>query len=377
MADQFPHAARAALLASPDGEFSLEPIHLCDPRENEIRVRMEACGVCHTDAICKHVVPTPSILGHEGVGIVTELGPGVTGLAFGDRVVLAYPFCGTCAACRRNEPYHCKHNAVLSFSGRRLDGSTPACGEMGEINAAFFQQSAFSTEVIVPANIAVCVDKDIPAEILAAFPCGISTGAGAVLNSLSVGKGDAILIFGTGAVGLAAVMAAKLAGADPIIAVDINIERLSLALRLGATHTFNGSDPSPSLKEKIFEIMPDGAPHILDTSAARPVWSVALECVSPGGTFGFVSVPEPMEKYSIKPLSLMFRAASMKAIIQGNAVSAEFIPCLINWYREGKLPVDKLVKTYPLSAINQAFADSKDGTVIKPVILFDKEQSTT
>ncbi len=357
---------RAAVLPSPDGLFEVEDISLNNPNEHEILVEIEACGVCHTDAICKHIVPTPSVLGHEGVGIVKAIGKSVTSLKVGDRVLLCYPFCGICYFCKNEEPYNCIHNAHLSFSGSRLDDSKTIEKDGVFISSAFFQQSSFANHAIAPALSAVKVPHDIPANILAALPCGIATGAGAILNTFKMQQSHQLLIFGAGAVGLSAVAAASQRRVKNIVAIDLNEERLEKAKSFGATSTFLAN--SIDLTAQLEKITPNGFSHILDTSSSSSAWQQSLSLLSPGGKFGFVSVPQPFDEFTIKPIELMFKGSSITAIVQGSANSQEFIPKLIDWWRDGKLPVEKIIGDFAFDKINEAFQASHSGEVVKPIL---------
>lgn len=360
------YGAYAAVLASPTGLFEIMPVQLSDPQADEIMVEIEACGICHTDSVCKHMVPVPSVLGHEGVGRVKKTGKAVRDLKVGDRVILCYPFCGVCHHCVGGAPFNCVHNAELSFSGKRLDGRSPVLLNGQEISGAFFQQSSFSTLAVVPARAAVRVETNIPIEILAALPCGVSTGAGAMLYSLAARPGSKVLVFGAGAVGLSAAIAARICGAMKVVVVDRLQHRVSLAAELGATHTLVADHDN--LERELRHIEPAGFDIVLDTSSAASAWRAAFAALASGGRFGFVSVPQPFDEYTVKPIELMFKGASMHAVVQGGAVSRALIPLLIEYWRQGRLPLERLVRGYSFSAINQAFLDASAGDAIKPVL---------
>lgn len=359
----------AAVLDRPDAGFALGEIMLDSLRPDEIRVKIEACGVCHTDAVCRHFIPTPSVLGHEGVGIIEEVGANVRDLEPGQRVVLCYPFCGGCEACLKDEPFFCTHNAALSFSGRRLDGSPTAWRNGEALSAAFFQQSSFAHHAIAPARSAVLAPEDLDPAILAALPCGVSTGVGSMINAFALKPADRILIFGAGAVGLSAVLGAKIAGAAEIVICDLNQHRLALAAEFGATQTIRADDPDAS--EMLKSIAPTGFGYVFDTSSAHNAWTMAMENLASGGLFGFVAVPQPMDEYSFRPIELMYRAGRMQAVIQGSSVSRTLLPKLLQWRREGRLPVDRMIETFKFKSINEAFEASVRGQVVKPVLLMD------
>ena len=361
-----PTSTTAAVLKAPDARFSLERVQLSEPYPDEILVRIEACGVCHTDSVCRHIVPMPGVLGHEGVGIIEELGTNVRDLCRGDRVVLCYPFCGACDACSRQQPYYCEQNASLSFSGRRLDKTTPISMDGEPISGAFFQQSSFAERAICTARSAVRIDSDVPSEVLAALPCGIATGVGSLVNALSVTDEGRVLIFGAGPVGLGAVMGAAIAGASEIVVADVNTARLQIARELGATEVIRSDDPDTAMM--LSALAPTGFPVVYDTSSAAAAWELALEHVSAGGVFAFVAVPAPMDAFTIKPIRLMYRAAQLRAIIQGASSSHALIPQLLAWRAEGRLPVDRLIRTFAFEQINEAFAASTGGDAVKAIL---------
>ena len=361
--------ATAAVLRESRGEFVLEAVELEAPRDDEILVRLEATGICHTDVELKRMVPTPSVLGHEGAGFVERVGTGVDCLEPGDRIVIGYAWCGGCAECRDGHRYRCEHCFPLSFSGSRLDGSSPVSQHGEKIRAAVFQQSSFATHVIAPARSAVKVDRDLPPEVAASLTCAVFTGAGTAVNFFGLREGDDLVVFGVGVVGLSAIMAAAILGAGPIIAVDLNADRLELARDLGATHSIDAS--ADDIQTCLREVLPAGAKHILDTSAAAPAWDQAVDALGMGGTFGFVSTPQPWDEYGLKMAPLMGKAASVTAIIQGSSDPKRLTPQLIDWYRAGQFPIDRLIGTYPFADINRAFADMAAGAVVKPVLLMD------
>jgi aryl-alcohol dehydrogenase len=234
----------AAVLRAADAPYAVEQVQLDAPGPGEVLVKIAGAGMCHTDLLGRtDLIGKPVILGHEGSGTIEAIGPGVTGLATGDHVVLSFDSCGGCANCRAAHPAYCAEFFPRNLTGLAMDGSTPAVGEDGKpIAARWFAQSSFASHAIATARNVVRVEPDLPLELLGPLGCGIQTGAGSVLIALGVTAGSSIAVFGTGGVGLAAVMAAAVAGAATIIAVDLHPSRLDLAAELGATHTINGAD---------------------------------------------------------------------------------------------------------------------------------------
>ena len=365
-----PYPATAAIVREPGGPFTLESIDLDELQPHEVLVRIAACGICHTDLKFQSRLDLPGVFGHEGTGTVEAVGESVTVVAPGDRVVLSYPWCGSCPSCEQGEPYRCVNIPALKFGGQRMDGSRPVRMNGTKVTSAFFQQSSFATYSVVFENAVVPVVTDQPPEMLAALPCGVQTGAGAVLNTFEVGADESIVIFGVGAVGLSAVMAGKLVGAGSIIAVDMVASRLELACELGATDAFNAADKE--LLKKIAEICPNGAHYALDCSATEIGLKNSLDVIGQGGKVGIFSAPPGRENtFPFTTRVLFEKVASLHSIVQGFSVPREFIPKLVRYYEEGRFPYDRLVSTYPFTEINQAIADVKSGTAIKPVLLME------
>jgi aryl-alcohol dehydrogenase len=342
-------------------------VELADLRPGEVYVKIEASGLCHTDLNMQHFLPMPAIVGHEGAGVVAEIGPGVTYAKPGDRVIISWPACGVCENCLSGKRYICDVEFPLLFGGCRLDGSKTVTLNGQEISACYFQQSSFSTYALVPESSLVKVDDpDVPFEILAALPCGAMTGAGSVLNELKVGPQDDLLCFGVGGVGQAAIMAAHMAGAYPIIAVARNPKRLQLAMELGATHTVNVK--TDDAVAKIMEIAPHGIHKAFDSSGAVSSWVTAAAVLRMGGEFAVVAAPEA-ETLGGGPHALLSKAIRVQFIMAGSAVPRVFLPKMIEWYKQGRFPVDRLVTTFDFADINAAVHATEAGEAIKPVLL--------
>lgn len=358
----------AAVVHEPHGGFIFETVVLDDLRCDEVLVHNQASGVCHTDVVAQDIMKLPAVLGHEGAGIVAAVGSSVRKFKKGDRVIVSYPSCGTCDHCAEGHPYFCDQHMPLAFGGSRLDRSATIRNDGKFISGAFFQQSSFATHLIASEhNIVKANIIDGPIELLAAIPCGVQTGAGAILNTFRVGAQQSLAVFGAGTVGLSAIMAGRLAGAWPLIAIDVNEERLNLALELGATHVLNAKHED--IAARIKEIVPHGVHFSLETSANEQALNDAITALSTGGWCGMVIAPHFGKKYAFSPTEVFKRAANLCGIIQGSAVPATFLPKLIELNRQGRLPYDRLVKTYRFEDINTAFADAHAGRTIKPVLL--------
>lgn len=364
---------RAAIAREPGQPLQFESASLEAPRDNEVLVRMVATGVCHTDMVVRDQqfkTPLPMILGHEGAGIVEQIGRNVTTVAVGDHVVMTYMYCGLCAPCATGHPAHCANMGPLNFGGGRMDGSSSACcHDGGELHDHFFGQSSFATHAIASELNVVKVPKEVELELLGPLGCGIQTGAGAVLNAMKVHAGSSFAAFGTGAVGLAAIMAARVAGATKIIAVDVNPARLQLALELGATHTVNSRETDPVAA--IRELTGGGADFTLECSGRAAVLRQAIDSVGLLGTCGIVGATPEGTEASFNVNDVMIPGRRIMGIVQGDVVSRTFIPELIELYRQGRFPFDRLVRFYPFDQVNQAMADSEAGVTIKPILRFE------
>lgn len=377
MCQDHPHSGyrqtiRAAVLREARQPLGFESATLEPPRYNEVMVRMVATGVCHTDMVVRDQLYTtgmPMILGHEGAGIVVQIGSGVTTVAVGDHVVLTYMYCGLCTSCATGHPAHCENMGALNFAGGRLDGSSSALSQDGrQLHDHFFGQSSFATYAIASELNVVKVSKDVPLELLGPLGCGIQTGAGAVLNAMRVHAGSSFAAFGAGAVGLAAVMAARIAGATTIVAVDVNPARLDLALELGATHVVNSKtiDPVAEIRR-----LTGGADFSLECSGRSEVLRQAIDSVGTLGTCGIVGATREGTEVAFNVNDVMIPGRRIMGIVQGDVVSRTFIPHLVELYRQGRFPFDKLVKFYSFEDLNQAMADSENGVTIKPIVRFE------
>lgn len=362
--------ATAAVIYAPREEFIFEKVELDDLQSEEILVRNEASGICHTDFVAQELMKLPAVVGHEGVGIVEAVGSQVSHVKPGDRVIMSYPSCGNCRGCRENKPYYCTHHISLGFNGTRIDGSQSIKLNRNPISSSFFQQSSFATHSIAVSRNVVPVDTSHSAKMLAAIPCGIQTGAGSILNTFRVAAKESLVVFGAGAVGLSAIMAGKLVEASPLIAVDIVQERLELALELGATHALNAKEGE--IAQRIKEISPQGVHYSLETSGNEQALNDAIACLSTGGECGMVIAPHFGKKYLFSPTEIFRRAANLRGIIQGSSIPRTFLPTLLRLNREGRFPYERLISVYEFENINQAVADTKAGRAIKPVLEMPK-----
>jgi aryl-alcohol dehydrogenase len=355
------------------GKYEIENVEIAEPKANEVRVRLVATGICHTDeAVMQQFLPVsfPIIAGHEGVGVIESVGPGVTDLAPGDRVIMTFPSCGVCDSCKESHPYACDDNFTLFFGGNYADGTKRITGETGEGIGVMFGQGSFATYTIANQRNVIKVDVDSDDELreLCSLGCGIQTGAGAVLNRMAPRPGAAIAVFGMGAVGLGAVMAAKIAGCSTIIAVHGRRGK-DLAIEFGATHTINGREGDVAAQIK--EITGGkGVSCALECAGSPEMVSVMLDSMGKEGTAVLVSVTADAElPIKLEP-QIMNPSLTLTGAVEGCSNPKTFIPELVKFYREGRLPVQKLNKFYKFEEINEAFKDIHEGKVVKPILVF-------
>jgi aryl-alcohol dehydrogenase len=364
----------AAVAREHNHPLTIETLTLDEIRPNEARVRLVAAGVCHTDAIVRRgafPTPLPAVLGHEGAGVVEQVGSGVRTIKRGDHVILSAAYCTYCVQCRSGNGAYCENLLAEDFGGRRTsDGTTSLRDAAGaEISSHFFGQSSFATCANVVESSLVPVAKDVPLDVVAFLGCGVQTGAGSILNDLRPPAGSSVAVSGAGAVGLAALMAAGVVGATTIIAIDLHDSRLELARELGATHVINART-SDMLEELMRITAGRGVNYILDTTAQPQVLGNLAKALSIRGTLALVGAAPFGTEASFEIGASLARGWTFKTIIQGSSVPQQFIPRLISLWQQGRFPVEKIARNYALDDINKAFDDSASGAVVKPVIVF-------
>ena len=350
---------QAAVLRRRGVPLKIESLEMEGPRNDEVLVRIVATGICHTDiGICDSWddADRPVVPGHEGSGIAERVGKAVKGVKRGDHVVLSYQSCGRCRSCVSGHPTACRFFYEANFGFQRLDGSN-ALHRSG-VSGHFFGQSSFATHALTTERNIVKVSKKLPLDLLSPLGCGLQTGAGTVMNSLNVRAGSSIAVFGTGAVGLAAVMAARIVGAKPIIGVDVVPARLHLAMELGATHAINNRHQD--VASRIADITGGGVDYVMEMTGDETLHQLAVEVLNPHGTAAYLTGADVPDRIP--------RGRKALSIIQGDAIPQLFIPRLISLYQSGLFPYDRLVKFYDFHQINQDIADSRRGLTIKPIV---------
>jgi aryl-alcohol dehydrogenase len=367
--------ASAAVVETTDAPFALQEIEVEDPRRDEVLVRVVATGMCHTDLAAQSgniPFPLAGVLGHEGAGVVEAVGDGVTYVRPGDHVVMSFTFDGECRQCRTGHPVYCDSWATLNLTGgSRLDGSATLHRDGAPLHGHFFGQSSFSTLALADERSVVKVPDEAPLELLGPLACGIQTGAQSVLNVLRPEPGETLVIFGAGGVGLAALLAAvHLTGACVYVA-DVNVERLELAKRLGATEVINSREVDPV--EAVRDLTGGrGVDHALEASGIPAVLRQAIDGLAPLGTCGIVGAPPPTADASFNVLGAIVKGVRIVGINQGDAIPRESIPGLAELHRQGRFPFDELTRTFRFDEIEQAVAAMRDGSVVKPVLVMPK-----
>jgi aryl-alcohol dehydrogenase len=360
---------KAAVVFETGGDFRIEQLEISEPNDDEVLVRIVGVGICHTDLGARDghlpIPPPPSVFGHEGAGVVEKVGARVTKVKPGDHVVLAWDYCGACAACKAGKVLYCLNFFLHNFHGARPDGTATLRKGDQVIHGSFFCQSSFADFALANERNVVKVQEDIPLEVLAPVGCGVMTGAGAVMNSLQPRPGASIAVFGVGPVGMSAVLAAMVCGCTTIIAVDINSDRLKTAKELGATHTVNASEVDPV--EAILDITGGGAQFSLECVGNPKVLRQAVDVLPRLGICGLLGVVPPGTEVGLD-MDLIMNGRTVKGILGGDAIPDLFIPKLIELYSQGRLPFDRLITFYPFDEINRAVEDMEKGLVVKPVL---------
>ncbi len=360
---------KAAVTYEAGSDFVIETVQMENPGDYEVLVKIKTTGICHTDLSARNQYipyPLPGVLGHEGAGIVEKIGPKVSKVKPGDHVALAWLSCGVCEACKSGRDPYCSDFLRLNFGGVRTDGSTYLSKNGKTIHGNFFGQSSFASHALALEKNVVKVPNDVPLEIMGPLGCGVMTGAGAVMNALKPSPGDSIAVFGTGTVGMSAIMAAKVMGCTTIIAVDIKPGRLELAKEFGATHTVNPAETDPV--QEIIRITDGGPNFSLECIGNPAVFRQTTDVLPLLGVAGLVGVVAPGTEVNLN-MDLIMNGRTVKGIIEGDAVPDLFIPRLIELNRQGNFPYDKLIKFYPFEEINKAVEDMEKGLVIKPVLV--------
>jgi len=363
----------AAVTTGPSKPFEVRAVTLEDPRPDEILVRIVGVGVCHTDLVFRDsgLIGSPAVLGHEGSGIVERTGKDVRKVAPGDRVAITFRSCGQCRRCKDGDPAYCATMPYLNYIGARPDGSKAISLDGQAIGSNFFGQSSFATYALAYERNVVKVPDDIPLHLVGPLGCGVQTGAGAIIRSLACPAGASLLITGGGPVGLSAVMAAKIQACATVIVAEPHAARRKLAMELGATHVIDPTSAGESLSKQVRHIVPEGVDYAFDTTGVPAVQSEVLAALTTMGVFGIVGVSPPGASMPGQVNDVVARGITLKGIIEGDSDPDVFLPELMEHYRRGRLPFDRMITTYPFGQINEAVAAQHRGECIKVVLLMD------
>ncbi|WP_372727162.1 NAD(P)-dependent alcohol dehydrogenase [Nocardioides sp.] len=360
-----------AVVDQQGAEFTFEEVELDAPRADEVLVRIVATGLCHTDISLRDVLPAemfPRVFGHEGAGVVEEVGSEVSGISVGDHVVLSLRSCRSCSRCERGEVGYCENSMLLNYMGMRMDGSTTHTRDQGPLYGSFFGQSSFARHALATADNVVVVDPDLDLTRVGPYGCGFQTGAGAVLNVLRPGPGDSLAVYGVGAVGLAAIAAAVGAGVETVVAVDLAPGRLEVAASYGAL-TVNPADLGDvSLVDTVKELTGGGASGAIDTTAVPAVIKQAAQALGPRGELVILGLGA--EEFSLDAIDLMQNGKVVRGSVEGDSDPLEMVPRLLGLSAAGQFDVDRLVAPYAFSEINTAMHDLLEGRVVKPVLVW-------
>lgn len=363
----------AAVTERHGAAFTTTDVDIDDPRTGEVRVQLVACGVCHTDAVARDgdlPFPLPGVLGHEGVGWVESVGEGVTSVRAGDAVLLGWPWCGACRHCLAGQPRFCLLLGPLLVGGGRDDGSTALRRTDGQpLYSHFFGQSSFAQHALVAERSLVPVETAADLPSVGVLACGVATGAGAVLNTLKLQPGSSLVVFGAGAVGLAAIMAARLTPATTIIAVEPNAARRGLADKYGATDVVDPTEVK-DVVAAIQEICRGPADASLDCTGIGPVIRQAIDSVGMLGTCVLIGAAPAGAEFSADHLSTLW-GKRIVGTLGGESQSSRLVPALLQLHDQGRFPFTDLIEYFSLDRLNEAVAASQSGEVVKPVLLME------
>jgi S-(hydroxymethyl)glutathione dehydrogenase / alcohol dehydrogenase len=363
---------RAAVFTAPGSRAEVVDVELDAPRAGEVEVQIAAAGVCHSDL---HVirgewaVPTPLVLGHEGAGVVTALGDGVTGLAIGDHVVLSWvPQCGDCRQCRLARPWQCEVAFGVVAAGGVLFDGTSRFHQHDRVIHHYLGVSSFAERVVVPVSGAVRVRSDAPLDVIAIVGCAVATGVGAVRNTAAVERGATVAVIGCGGVGLSCIQGARLAGASRIVAVDVNPAKLDVARRLGATDIVNAANGDPV--ETLRSVVSIGLDYVFDAIGKIETTEQAIRAIGLGGAAVIVGLPPTGARAAFEPLMLAEANQRILGSNYGSVDPQRDIPLLVDLYMDGQLDLDSLISgRRPLAEAAEALDDLEAGRTLRTLLI--------
>ncbi len=351
-------------------ELDLEP-----PRAGEVLVRLHASGVCHSDLNAidgTAATPCPAVLGHEGAGVVEAVGPGVDGVGPGDHVVLSWlPACGECSECRRDLRHLCRSAWAAMATGGLLDG-TPRLSRGGEPVFHYSFLSSFAERTVVPATCCVPIAPEVPFDVAALVGCAVTTGTGAVWRTAGVRPGERVCVIGCGGVGMSAILGAVAVGAAPIVAVDIDEDKLELALSLGATDAVLWAGGAEATAERIVSASGGGVDYAIEATGRTDAGLAAFLSTRPRGAAVLIGIPRGDAVLAL-PAQLIPRSERrVLGSLYGSARPERDFPALLDLYMRGRLPLDRLIsRRVPLEGVEQACEDLRSATALRTVLELD------
>ena len=367
---------KAAVAHAAGQPLTIEEIDLEGPKAGEVLIEIKATGVCHTDAYTLSGADPeglfPSVLGHEGAGVVVDVGPGVTSLAKGDHVIPLYvPECRQCSYCTSGKTNLCQAIRATQGQGLMPDGSSRFTAEGGKTLFHYMGTSTFAQYTVVPEIAVAKVRQDAPFDKICYIGCGVTTGIGAVINTAKVAPGDNVVVFGLGGIGLNVIQGARLSGANMIVGVDTNPGKAELATKFGMTHFVNPTEVKGDLVPYLVDLTGGGADYSFECVGSTKVMRQALECCHKGwGTSVIIGVAGSGEEIATRPFQLV-TGRVWKGTAFGGAKGRSDVPKIVDWYMNGKIEIDPLIThTMPLEKINEAFDLMHHGESIRSVVVF-------
>lgn len=359
---------KAAVCYAYDQPLVIEEIDIDPPKSGEVKVRVVACAICHSDV---HQIrgdwsaPLPLVAGHEAAGVVEEVGPGVTRVQVGDHVVMSLlRSCGHCYYCAKGDTHLCEGTFALQTETRLHN-------KKGEPIIQSIKTAAFAEYAVVDQSQLVPIPKEIPLDSASLLACGVITGLGAVVNTAKVGVGETVAVIGVGGVGLNAIQGAALSGAHPIIALDLLENKLQAALDFGATHTVNvagGNDPAAAVKALTGG---RGVDYAFVTVGSPIAVAQAITLIRRGGTMVLVGIPDDKATHPLLLAHTVWQERRILGSSMGSTRLSVQVPQLIELYQDGRLKLDELIsRRYPLEEINEAIAAMERGEALRNVIVF-------
>ncbi|MDM0039793.1 zinc-dependent alcohol dehydrogenase family protein [Variovorax sp. J22G21] len=353
--------------------LSIETVDLAPPGPGEVLIKVSAAGLCHSDLSVingDRPRPMPMALGHEAAGVVESLGDGVTDLKAGDHVVVVFvPSCGHCAPCAEGRPALCEPGAAANGAGTLLSGAR-RISQVGQTLNHHLGCSVFAEYATVSRHSLVKIDSSVPLDEAALFGCAVLTGVGAVVNTAKVPLGASVAVVGLGGVGLAALIGAQAAGARQIIAIDLSDDKLAQARALGATHTVNAGQPDAL--EQVRQFSAGGVEYAFEFAGSIPALDLAYRITRRGGTTVTAGLPPSNATFPLAAVNLVAEERTLKGSYIGTCVPSRDVPRYISLYRQGRLPVDKLLTgRIALEDINTGFDLLHEGKAIRQVVVFD------